>query len=379
MFKKLPLLTGLALAAAALFGAVGTANAQEQVLNLYSARHYQTDEALYSNFTKATGIKVNRVDADDAGILARLKAEGTASPADVILLVDAARLWKGDADGLFKPIKSPLLEAAIPVNLRSKESAEGTTWFGFSTRARVVVYDKLKVKKADVDTYEKLADPRNKGLLCTRSGAHPYNLSLFSAVTEHLGEAKTEQWLKGLVANMARNPKGGDTDQIKAVASGECGVALTNSYYLARIMRSSAPEDKLVADRVGVVFPNQQTWGTHVNIAGAAVAKNAKHPENAVKFMEYLASPDAQNYFANGNNEWPAVASVKVSNPALQAMTGAASRPTPFPSAPLATTSSRCSKCWTVSVSSNQATLAPKPGRSKASGLFFMRDNWRLD
>ena len=321
MFKKLPS-AGIALAAATLFGAFGTANAQEQVLNLYSARHYQTDEALYSNFTKATGIKVNRVDADDAGILARLKAEGTASPADVILLVDAARLWKGDADGLFKPIKSPLLEAAIPVNLRSKESPEGTTWFGFSTRARVVVYDKLKVKKTDVDTYEKLADPKNKGLLCTRSGAHPYNLSLFSAVTEHLGEAKTEQWLKGLVANMARDPKGGDTDQIKAVASGECGVALTNSYYLARIMRSSAPEDKLVAERVGVVFPNQQTWGTHVNIAGAAVAKNAKHPENAVKFMEYLASPDAQNYFANGNNEWPAVASVTVNNPALKAMTG---------------------------------------------------------
>ncbi|MEO5606177.1 MAG: extracellular solute-binding protein, partial [Polaromonas sp.] len=244
-----------------------------------------------------------------------------ASPADVIMLVDAARLWKGDADGLFRPIKSPALEAAIPVNLRAKASADGTTWFGFSTRARIVVYDKLKVKKADVDTYEELADPKNKGLLCTRSGAHPYNLSLFSAVTEHLGEAKTEEWLKGLVANMARSPKGGDTDQIKAVASGECGIALTNSYYLARLMRSSAPEDKAVVERVGVVFPNQDSWGTHVNIAGAAVAKNAKHPENAVKFMEYLASPVAQNYFANGNNEWPAVPTVKVDNPALKAMT----------------------------------------------------------
>ncbi len=240
----------------------------------------------------------------------------------MILLVDAARLWKGDVDGLFKPIKSPALEAAIPVNLRAKAGAEGTTWFGFSTRARVVVYDKMKVKKADVDTYEELADPKNKGLLCTRSGAHPYNLSLFSAVTEHLGEATTEQWLKGLVANMARDPKGGDTDQIKAVASGECGVALTNSYYLARIMRSNAPEDKLVADRVGVVFPNQESWGTHVNIAGAAVARNAKNTANAVKFMEYLASPDAQNYFANGNNEWPAVPGVQLSNPALKAMTG---------------------------------------------------------
>ncbi|MBH2010901.1 MAG: extracellular solute-binding protein [Xanthomonadaceae bacterium] len=322
MIKRAPIFTGLALATAALFGAAGSASAQEQVVNLYSARHYQTDEALYSNFTKATGIKVNRVDADDAGILARLKAEGAASPADVILLVDAARLWKGDVDGLFKPIKSPALEAAIPVNLRAKAGAEGTTWFGFSTRARVVVYDKMKVKKADVDTYEELADPKNKGLLCTRSGAHPYNLSLFSAVTEHLGEAKTEQWLKGLVANMARDPKGGDTDQIKAVASGECGVALTNSYYLARIMRSNAPEDKLVADRVGVVFPNQESWGTHVNIAGAAVAKNSRNAANAVKFMEYLVTPDAQNYFANGNNEWPAVPSVQLSNPALKAMTG---------------------------------------------------------
>ncbi len=321
MFKKTPLWACLSLVAAAL-SVTGPASAQEQVVNLYSARHYQTDEALYSNFTKATGIKINRVDADDAGILARLKAEGAASPADVILLVDAARLWKGDADGLFKPIKSPLLEAAIPAKLRASESAEGTTWFGFSTRARVIVYDKLRVKKADVDSYEKLADAKNKGLLCTRSGAHPYNLALFGAMTEHLGEVKTEAWLKGLVANMVRDPKGGDSDQIKAVASGECGIALTNTYYLARIMRSNAPEDKLVADRVGVVFPNQQSWGTHVNIAGAAVARYSHNAANAVRFMEYLASPEAQAYFANGNNEWPAVPGLKVSNPALLAMSG---------------------------------------------------------
>lgn len=321
MLKKSPILATLAVAAT-LLASAGGVSAQEQVVNLYSARHYQTDEALYSNFTKTTGIRINRVDADDAGILARLKAEGAASPADVILLVDAARLTKGDSEGLFQPIKSPLLEKAIPVQLRAPATTEGTTWFGFSTRARVIVYDKLKVNKADVDTYEELADPKNKGLLCTRSGSHPYNLSLFGAVTEHLGAAKAEEWLKGMVANMARPPKGGDTDQIKGVASGECGIAITNSYYLARILRSSAPEDKAIADKVGVVFPNQQSWGTHVNIAGAAVAKNAKNPANAVKFMEYLASPDAQNYFANGNNEWPAVAGVKVSNAALQAMSG---------------------------------------------------------
>ena len=313
-----------ALAACAALGvfAAPLAQAQEQVVNLYSARHYQTDEALYSDFTKATGIKVNRVDADDAGILARLKAEGAASPADVILLVDAARLWRGDIDGLFRPIKSKTLQAAIPEKLRARATPEGTTWFGFSTRARVVVYDKAKVKKADVDTYEKLADPKNKGLLCTRSGSHPYNLSLFGAVSEHLGPAKAEQWMTGLVANMARDPKGGDTDQIKGVASGECGVAITNTYYLARIMRSTTPEDKAIAEKIGVVFPNQDSWGTHVNIAGAAVAKNAKNPANAIRFMEYMASPAAQNYFANGNNEWPAVASVKVDNPALKAMTG---------------------------------------------------------
>ncbi len=309
--------------ACAIVLAGSAACAQEQTLNIYSARHYSTDEALYTDFTKATGIKINRVDADDAGILARLKAEGSASPADVILLVDAARLWKGEVEGLFQPVKSKVLDDAIPAQLRGKPSADGgTPWFGFSTRARVVVYDKVKVKKEDVDTYEELGDPKNKGKLCIRSGSHPYNLSLFGAVTEHLGEQKAELWLKGMVDNMARAPKGGDTDQIRAVASGECSIAVTNTYYLARLMRSSAAEDKALVDRVGVVFPNQATWGTHVNIAGGAVAKNAKHPANAVKFLEYLASPAAQNHFANGNNEWPAALGVKINNPALQAMTG---------------------------------------------------------
>jgi len=296
--------------------------ADDQVINLYSARHYPTDEALYSDFTKATGIKINRVDSDDAGIIARLKAEGSASPADLILLVDAARLWRGEVDGMFLPIKSKTLEAAIPAQLRSKPTDDGTAWFGLSTRARVVVYDKLKIKREDVDTYEELGDPKNKGKLCIRSGSHPYNLSLFGAMTEHLGAEKTEAWLKGMVDNMARSPKGGDTDQIKAVASGECGVAVTNTYYLARLMRSTNPADIALMERVGVVFPNQQSWGTHVNVAGGAVARYAKNQANAVKFLEYLVSPEAQNHFANGNNEWPVVKGLKLDNPALQAMTG---------------------------------------------------------
>jgi iron(III) transport system substrate-binding protein len=297
-------------------------SANEQVINLYSARHYPTDEALYSDFTKATGIKINRVDSDDAGIIGRLKAEGSASPADLILLVDAARLWRGEVDGMFLPIKSKTLEAAIPAQLRSKPTEDGTAWFGLSTRARVVVYDKLKIKREDVDTYEELGDPKNKGKLCIRSGSHPYNLSLFGAMTEHLGAEKTEAWLKGMVNNMARSPKGGDTDQIKAVASGECGVAVTNTYYLARLMRSTNPADIAVMERVGVVFPNQQSWGTHVNVAGGAVARYAKNQANAVKFLEYLVSSEAQNHFANGNNEWPVVKGLKLDNPALQAMTG---------------------------------------------------------
>lgn len=317
---KLSHLLKSTLAACAWLAVASPSLAQEQVLNLYSARHYQTDEALYADFTKATGIRINRVDTDDAGLLARLKSEGANSPADVVLLVDAARLWKAESDGLFLPVKSALLEKSIPAHLRAQDQGNGSAWFGFSTRARIVVYNKLSVARSDVDSYEKLADPRNKGRICMRSASHPYNLSLFGSIYEHLGAEKTGHWLTGLAANLAREPKGGDTDQIRAAASGECSVAITNSYYLARLMRSSKPEDRATVEKLGVVFPNQQSWGTHMNIAGGAVARHAKNRDNAVKFLEYLASPSAQAYFANGNNEWPAVTGVRVGNPALEAM-----------------------------------------------------------
>lgn len=308
--------------AAAALGLSVVASAQDRVLNIYSARHYPSDEALYGDFTRATGIKINRIDADDAGILARLRAEGAASPADVILLVDAARLWRAEADGLFKPIKSAALENAISPALRAKASPEGTAWFGLSTRARVVVYNKARLQATDVDTYEKLGGAKLRGQLCMRSGSHPYNLSLFGAMMEHLGPQKTEDWLKALVNNMARSPKGGDTDQIRAVAAGECTVAVSNTYYLARLMRSDQATDKAVIEKLGIVFPNQSSTGTHINIAGGAVARHAKNADNAVRFLEYLASPSAQNHFANGNNEWPAAKGVVLSNPALKAMSG---------------------------------------------------------
>jgi iron(III) transport system substrate-binding protein len=310
----------IAAIAAATVAACTVAAAQQPTLNLYSARHYQTDEALYADFTRSTGIKINRIDADDAGILARLQTEGAASPADVILLVDAARLWRAEVDGLFQPVKSQVLESRIPTTLRGKDGGQGSQWYGFSTRARVIVYNKASVQRTDVDTYQELGEPQNKGKVCTRSGSHPYNLSLFGSMLEHLGPQKAEAWLAGMAANMARTPKGGDTDQIKAVASGECGVALTNTYYVARLMRSANPQDRAVMDKVGVVFPNQSDWGTHVNIAGAGVARHAKNRDAAVRFLEYLASDSAQKYFADGNNEWPAVASVKVANTALSAL-----------------------------------------------------------
>jgi iron(III) transport system substrate-binding protein len=290
--------------------------AQEKVLNLYSARHYQTDEALYSDFTKQTGIKINRIEAGDEQLLQRLKAEGANSPADVLILVDAARLWRAQIDGLFHPIDSKLLNERIPAHLRSNDG----TWYGFSTRARAIVYNKANMKPEDVDTYEELADPKNKGKVCTRSGSHPYMLSLIGSRVEVMGEARAEQWAKGIVSNMARPPSGGDTDQIKAVAAGECGVAVTNTYYWVRLLRSSDPKDQEVVSKVGFIWPNQSTSGVHVNIAGGGVAKNAPNKVNAIAFLEYLSSPSAQTYFANGNNEFPVVKGAALNNAALTSL-----------------------------------------------------------
>jgi iron(III) transport system substrate-binding protein len=310
------------LAALALAGTVHAAPslAADPVLNLYSARHYQTDEALYADFTKRTGIRINRIEAGDEALLERLRNEGRQSPADVLLLVDAARLWRAQVDGLFQPVRSKLLETRIPAHLRGKDDGQGSEWFAFSTRARVIVYNRASVRPEQVATYESLADPALKGKVCTRSGAHPYMLSLIGAMSEHLGEAKAEAWARGLVANFARSPRGGDTDQIRAVATGECGVGLTNTYYLVRLMRSEAAADKEAVARIGMVWPNQQTWGTHVNVSGGGVMRGAPNREAAVKFLEYLASDSAQAYLAEGNNEWPVVPGAPMKNPALDAL-----------------------------------------------------------
>ena len=294
----------------------GAALAQDKVLNIYSSRHYQTDEALYSGFTKATGIKINRIEAGEDALIERVRNEGARSPADVMITVDAGRLWRVEQLGLFQPVKSSLLESRIPENLREP----GGHWFGFSQRARLIAYNKAKVKQGEIETYEQLAEPKWKGRVCMRSSTNIYNLSLLGALIDHLGEQKAQEWAQGVRANLAQEPKGGDSDQLKAVAAGQCDVTISNQYYYARFARSQKPDERAVAEKLGVVLPNQKTWGTHVNISGAGVMKHAPNREAAVKFLEYLASDEAQRYFADGNNEWPVVAGVKVDNPVLSTL-----------------------------------------------------------
>jgi iron(III) transport system substrate-binding protein len=307
VLKRLVLLPALALSCSAL--------AQDKVLNLYSSRHYQTDEALYTGFTKLTGVKVNRIEAGEDALIERIRNEGVRSPADVLVTVDAGRLWRAEQLGLFQPVKSALLDTRIPASFREPNGL----WYGFSLRARVIAYNKARVKAGELMTYEDLAGPRWKGRVCMRSSSNIYNLSLMGALIDHLGEAKAEAWAKSVVDNLARDPKGGDTDQLKSAAAGECDVTISNQYYYARLMRSQKADERAVAEKLGIVFPNQSSWGTHVNVSGAGVMKNAPHRDAAILFLEYLAGDEAQRYFADGNNEWPVVAGVRVENPVLAA------------------------------------------------------------
>ncbi len=281
-------------------------------VNVYSSRHYDTDKTLFKAFEEKTGIKVNLIEGKDDELIERIRAEGRNSPADVLLTVDAGRLWRAQDAGILQPAKSDTLQQSIPANLREP----GGHWFGLSQRARVIIYNKDKVKPAELSTYENLADPKWKGRLLTRSSTNVYSQSLTGSVLAAQGPERTEAWAKGIAANLARPPQGGDTDQIRAVAAGEGDLAISNTYYLGRLMNSAKPEDKAVAEKVGVFFPNQkgegaEGRGTHVNISGAGVAANAPNKANAVAFIEFLASPEAQKIFADGNFEYPVVADVQ--------------------------------------------------------------------
>ena len=273
----------------------------DEVVNVYSARHYDTDMAMYERFTEETGIKVNLIEGSSDALIERIKSEGQFSPADMLITVDAGRLWRAEKEGIFQPVDSAVLSERIPAHLRHPEGE----WFGLSKRARVIAHKKDMALPAGFGTYEALADEAFRGQVCMRSSGNIYNLSLMASLIDAHGAPAAEAWAKGVVANFARTPQSNDTGQLKAVASGECTITIANTYYLGRLMASTKPEDKALMANLEIVFPNQDGRGTHVNISGAGVTKYAPNRENAIRFLEYLTSDFAQRLFAEGNNEYP--------------------------------------------------------------------------
>lgn len=296
-----------AIVATLIASSVSTSFAEGEV-NLYSSRHYDTDERLYSDFTEQTGITVNRIEGKADELIARMQAEGANSPADVLITVDTSRLERAKNAGVLQSTDSDILETRIPSKLQDADNQ----WFGFSQRARIIFYDKNDVSNPPL-TYLDLADPKYKGMVCHRSSTNVYSQTLLSAVIENHGEEAATEWAKGFVANFARQPQGGDTDQLRGLVSGECDVSISNTYYFARALRKDVKGVTADIDMIGWVFPAQEAEGAHMNLSGAGVATNAPNHANAVKFLEYLASDQAQQYFSAGNDEYPAVAGVGLS------------------------------------------------------------------
>lgn len=293
--------------AAAVAGAVLAGGALAEEVNVYSARHYDSDEALYSAFTDETGIEVNVIEGDSNQLIERIKREGVASPADILMTVDAGNLWRAEQEGIFQSVDSDVLEDRLPEAMQHPDGL----WFGFSQRVRAIYYNRETVDPTEIESYADLADPRWEGEVCIRSSSNIYNQSLLASFVEHNGEEAAEEWAQGIVDNIAREPQGGDTDQIRGVAAGECDVAIGNHYYYVRLLKSDDLADREQARRVGIIFPNQDGRGAHVNIGGAGVVANSPNQENAVRLLEFLASDTAQEIFAQGNNEFPVVESVK--------------------------------------------------------------------
>lgn len=294
--------------ATVMVAALTTTALAEGELNLYSSRHYDTDERLYSDFEDATGITINRIEGKADELIARMSAEGANSPADILLTVDTSRLERAKDAGVLQAIDSDVLEARVPAYLQDSDNQ----WFGFSQRGRVIFFDKNDVTDPP-RTYLDLADPKYKGQVCIRSSSNTYNQTLLASIIEHHGEDKAVEWAEGVVANMARDPKGGDTDQLRGVVSGECEIAVGNTYYFARALRKNVKGVSDDIDMIGWVFPSQDAEGAHMNLSGGGVAANAPNKENAIKFLEYLASDQAQQYFSAGNDEYPAVPGVALS------------------------------------------------------------------
>lgn len=287
--------------------------ATAQELNVYSARHYDSDEALYDAFTESTGIEINLLEGGSDQLIERIRREGEASPADVLLTVDAGRLWRAERADLFSAVDSDVLETRIPAHLRHPDGL----WYGFSTRRRVIFYNTDRWSEGDITTYEELADPRFRGEICIRSSSNIYNQSLVASMIAEHGIDETLEWAEGLVANFARSPQGGDRDQIRGAAAGECSIAVANHYYYVRLLESDDADEVEAANAVQIVFPNQDGRGAHANVGGAGVVRGAPNRDNAVRFLEFLASDEAQALFARGNYEFPAVEGVEL-HPAIR-------------------------------------------------------------
>ncbi|MCM3077686.1 Fe(3+) ABC transporter substrate-binding protein [Brevibacillus invocatus] len=278
-----------------------TAPAKDQEVNIYTARHYEVDDVLYKNFTDATGIKVNVVKGKAEELIERLKREGKNSPADLFITVDGGVLNNAKESDVLQPVQSDLVNAQVAEKYRDKDNQ----WIGLSTRARIIAYSKERVKPEQLSTYEDLANDQWKGKVLVRSSSSMYNQSLVASLIELNGEEKTEEWAKGIVANMSRDPEGGDRDQAKAIAAGVGDVAIMNTYYVGQMMNSKDPEEVKASEKIGVFFPNQETTGTHLNISGVGLTKHSKNKENAVKLVEYLTSEEAQSIMSKQNFEYP--------------------------------------------------------------------------
>lgn len=304
----------LSLAIIGLFAACTSNNKSENEakeskgeVNVYTHRHYEADQKLFAEFEKKTGIKVNVVNANADELIQKMTLEGENSPADVLITVDAGRLDRAKTAGLLQSTKSTKLDSIIAPNLKDKDNQ----WYGLTYRARVIVYNPEKIEAEKISTYESLATDAVKDKLLIRSSSNIYNQSLMASIIAYAGEEGALAWAEGVVENMARNPKGGDRDQIKAIAAGEGDVAVVNTYYLGKMLNSSSEEEREIGKSVNIVFPNQDGRGTHINVSGAGVARYAPNKENAIKFIEFMASKEAQQIFAEANYEYPVNESVE--------------------------------------------------------------------
>ena len=299
------------LAAAVLVVFAGAIPALADEVNLYSARKEALIKPVLDEFTRQTGITINLVTAKADALLARLGSEGKLTPADLFITVDAGRLYRARSAGLFQPITSPILQAAVPAHFRDPDGL----WYGLSVRARPIMYVKGKVDPASLSRYEDLAEAKWKDRICVRSSGSIYNQSLVASMIAADGVADTEKWARGLVRNFARPPSGGDRDQIKAAAAGQCDIVLANTYYLAGMLNDKKNDaQRAAAEKMGIIWPNQSDRGAHVNVSGGGVIKYAKNRENAIKLLEFLVSDESQQWYAESNHEYPVKPGVRISD-----------------------------------------------------------------